>query len=200
MAGRLSAAGWELVDDPADAEAVLVNTCGFVEVAKKDSIDAILAAADLKSPDGPTAVVAVGCLAERYGNELAASLPEADAVLGFDDYPTISETLLGIVEGRQHVPHAPRDRRHLLPVTPVERPAAAGSIPGHATAPSHEVDDPPGAASSTRWQPGRAGEAGIRMRSPVHLLCHSELPRLIRLPSPGGCPGRDTVARHRGRA
>jgi len=144
MAGRLSAAGWELVDDPADAEAVLVNTCGFVEVAKKDSIDAILAAADLKSPDGPTAVVAVGCLAERYGNELAASLPEADAVLGFDDYPTISETLLGIVEGRQHVPHAPRDRRHLLPVTPVERPAAAGSIPGHATAPSHEVEDIPG--------------------------------------------------------
>lgn len=131
MAGRLAAEGWELVDDPAGAEAVLVNTCGFVEVAKKDSIDAILAAADLKSADGPTAVVAVGCLAERYGEELAASLPEADAVLGFDDYPEIGARLRSIVAGEQHVPHAPRDRRHLLPIAPAERPAAAPVIPGH---------------------------------------------------------------------
>ena len=73
MAGRLAANGWELVDDPEDADAVLVNTCGFVEVAKKDSIDAILAVADLKESGGPTTVVAVGCLAERYGRELADS-------------------------------------------------------------------------------------------------------------------------------
>ncbi len=131
MAGRLTAEGWELVDDPATAEAVLVNTCGFVEVAKKDSIDAILAAADLKAPDGPSAVVAVGCLAERYGEELAASLPEADAVLGFDDYPDIGERLRAIVAGEQHVPHAPRDRRRLLPIAPADRPAAATPIPGH---------------------------------------------------------------------
>ena len=131
MAGRLAAEGWELVDDPAGAEAVLVNTCGFVEVAKKDSIDAILAAADLKSADGPMAVVAVGCLAERYGEELAASLPEADAVLGFDDYPEIGARLRSIVAGEQHVPHAPRDRRHLLPIAPADRPAASPVIPGH---------------------------------------------------------------------
>lgn len=131
MAGRLAAEGWELVDDPATAEAVLVNTCGFVEVAKKDSIDAILAAADLKAPDGPSAVVAVGCLAERYGEELAASLPEADAVLGFDDYPDIGERLRAIVAGEQHVPHAPRDRRRLLPIAPADRPAAVTAIPGH---------------------------------------------------------------------
>ena len=92
MAGRLAANGWELVDDPENADAVLVNTCGFVEVAKKDSIDAILAVSDLKDGSrGPRAVVAVGCLAERYGRELADSLPEADAVLGFDDYPDIGE-------------------------------------------------------------------------------------------------------------
>ena len=75
MAGRLAANGWELVDDPENADAVLVNTCGFVEVAKKDSIDAILAVSDLKDGSrGPRAVVAVGCLAERYGRELADSL------------------------------------------------------------------------------------------------------------------------------
>ncbi len=144
LAGRLSAAGWTIVDDPAEASAVLVNTCGFVEVAKKDSIDAVLAAADLKGlGSGPQTVVAVGCLSERYGAELAESLPEADAVLGFDDYPDIAERLRSIVGGEAHVPHAPKDRRHLLPISPVDRDAAAASIPGHAQMP--EVD--------TAWAP-----------------------------------------------
>ncbi len=132
LAGRLTAAGWELVDDPGDASAVLVNTCGFVEVAKKDSIDAVLAVADLKdAAGGPRAVVAVGCLSERYGRDLAAELPEADAVLGFDDYPDIAERLTRIVAGERHVPHAPSDRRQLLAISPVDRSAAATSIPGH---------------------------------------------------------------------
>ena len=139
MAARLALGGWTLVDDPEDADAVLVNTCGFVDVAKKDSIDALLAAADLKDDGaGPKAVVAVGCLAERYGRDLAESLPEADAVLGFDDYPDIAETLRRIVGGEQHVPHAPTDRRHLLPLTPVDRSAAAVSVPGHGAATEEE--------------------------------------------------------------
>ncbi len=148
MAGRLAAQGWELVDDPETADAVLVNTCGFVEVAKKDSIDAILAASDLKDAvGGPTAVVAVGCLAERYGRELAEQLPEADAVLGFDDYPDIGERLRSIVAGEPHVPHTPSDRRLLLPISPVDRPAAATAVPGHASAGS----DP--ALAGTGWAP-----------------------------------------------
>ena len=130
LAGRLGAEGWELVDDPAEATAVLVNTCGFVDVAKKDSIDAVLAAADLKQDgDGPRAVVAVGCLSERYGRELAAELPEADAVLGFDDYPRIAERLARIVAGETHEAHAPGDRRLLLPLTPVDRPASVEEPP-----------------------------------------------------------------------
>jgi ribosomal protein S12 methylthiotransferase len=130
LAGRLAADGWELVAEPADAEVALVNTCGFVESAKKDSIDTLLAAADLEG--GRTrAVVAVGCLAERYGEVLAAELPEA-TVLGFDDYPEISQRLSDIVAGRPLVPHAPRDRRRLLPVSPVERSAVTSAVPGHA--------------------------------------------------------------------
>ena len=78
LAGRLEAGGFRLVAEPVDAAAVLVNTCGFVEAAKKDSIDTLLAAAELKG-DGTRAVVAVGCLAERYGAELATALPEAGA-------------------------------------------------------------------------------------------------------------------------
>ena len=138
LAGRLAAGGFLLVDDPADADTVVVNTCGFVEQAKKDSVDTLLEAADLKDAGRARAVVAVGCLAERYGADLAASLPEADAVLSFDDYPDIAARLQGILAGESHQAHVPRDRRLLLPISPVERGARvdtrAVSVPGHAPA------------------------------------------------------------------
>ncbi len=136
LAGRLAAGGFTLVDDPAEAETVVVNTCGFVEQAKKDSVDTLLQAADLKEQGRTQKVVAVGCLAERYGADLAASLPEADAVLGFDDYPDIAARLEGILDGQGHHAHTPKDRRLLLPITPVERAVSArtANIPGHAPA------------------------------------------------------------------
>jgi ribosomal protein S12 methylthiotransferase len=121
LAGRLASDGWELVADAGDADVAVVNTCGFVDAAKKDSIDTLLAAADLKGSGRTQAVVAVGCLAERYGEQLAASLPEADAVLGFDDYADISARLQSVLAGEQHVAHAPRDRRRLLPIAPADR-------------------------------------------------------------------------------
>ena len=101
LAGRLAAEGWRLVDDAAEADVAVVNTCGFVEQAKKDSIDALLEASDLKGDGGRTQkVVAVGCLAERYGEQLADQLPEADAVLGFDSYRDMSSHLRAILDGR----------------------------------------------------------------------------------------------------
>ncbi|MGQ0630238.1 MAG: MiaB/RimO family radical SAM methylthiotransferase [Sporichthyaceae bacterium] len=132
LAGRLAAGGWTLASDPEHADVVVVNTCGFVEAAKKDSIDTLLAAADLKADGTARAVVAVGCLAERYGAELAAALPET-SVLGFDDYGQIAQRLQSALHGHKHVAHTPRDRRALLPLTPVARPGAAAgiSIPGH---------------------------------------------------------------------
>ena len=132
LAGRLEAGGFLLVDEPGDADTVVVNTCGFVEAAKKDSVDTLLEAADLKQHGKTQAVVAVGCLAERYGKDLAESLPEADAVLGFDDYPDIAAKLRSIVAGETHHAHTPSDRRRLLPISPVERDASAISVPGHA--------------------------------------------------------------------
>ncbi|MGY1723625.1 30S ribosomal protein S12 methylthiotransferase RimO [Blastococcus sp. SYSU DS0533] len=136
LAGRLAAEGYELVEDAEGADAVLVNTCGFIETAKKDSVDAILAATD-----SGASVVAVGCMAERYGAELADALPEA-TVLGFDDYAQIGGRLDDVLAGRPLVPHTPRDRRTLLPISPVERSAvlagaggrvedAGPAIPGH---------------------------------------------------------------------
>jgi ribosomal protein S12 methylthiotransferase RimO len=121
LAGRLAADGWTLVEDAESAEVALVNTCGFIESAKKDSVDALLEANSLKGHGTTRAVVAVGCMAERYGNELAEALPEADAILGFDDYKDISARLQSIVAGEKHTAHVPRDRRALLPIAPAER-------------------------------------------------------------------------------
>ncbi|MFD4727136.1 30S ribosomal protein S12 methylthiotransferase RimO [Streptomyces seoulensis] len=133
LAGRLEADGWQLVEDAGDADVAVVNTCGFVEAAKKDSVDALLEANDLKDHGRTQAVVAVGCMAERYGKELAQALPEADGVLGFDDYADISDRLQTILSGGVHAAHTPRDRRKLLPISPAERQesAAAVALPGH---------------------------------------------------------------------
>src|SRR6266540_6376695 len=133
LAARLETGGFELVEDAADADTVVVNTCGFVEAAKKDSVDTLLAAADYKDGGRARAVVAVGCLAERYGEQLADALPETDAVLGFDNYDDIAGRLRSILSGTKHVSHAPRDRRKLLPLAPASRTDTPVSVPGHAT-------------------------------------------------------------------
>ncbi len=133
LAAHLAEQGWDVVPDPAEADVALVNTCGFIESAKKDSIDAVLESADLKTSGRTRAVVAVGCLAQRYGRELAEELPEADAVLGFDDYPVLSSRLEAVLRGEHLTSHEPSDRRRLLPIAPAERPAMRStvSVPGH---------------------------------------------------------------------
>jgi ribosomal protein S12 methylthiotransferase RimO len=150
LAGTLDVRGWELVDSEAKADVVVVNTCGFVESAKKDSVDTLLAASDTGAK-----VVAVGCMAERYGAELAEHLPEADAVLGFDHYDQLTDRLDDVLAGREIAAHQPRDRRTMLPITPAERPAAADevAVPGHGWVPStrssgarRRLDDSPVAA------------------------------------------------------
>ncbi|GGY50802.1 30S ribosomal protein S12 methylthiotransferase RimO [Streptomyces tanashiensis] len=147
LAGRLAADGWELVENAEDADVAVVNTCGFVEAAKKDSVDALLEANDLKDHGRTQAVVAVGCMAERYGKELAEALPEADGVLGFDDYADISNRLQTILNGGSVEAHTPRDRRKLLPLSPVERQEAAATValPGHGSvdAPENVPSDLP---------------------------------------------------------
>jgi ribosomal protein S12 methylthiotransferase RimO len=126
LEARLTADGLAVSEDADGADVLLVNTCGFVASAKKDSIDAVLAAADTGAR-----VVVTGCLAERYGAELAASLPEAAAVLSFDDYGDIADRVRRVAAGEVLEPHVPVDRRTLLPIAPVERTGNAGA-PGHA--------------------------------------------------------------------
>ena len=79
--GLLSGDGMSRTDDPSSADLVVVNTCAFIEEARRESIDTILALADTKK--GGARLVVTGCMAERYGDELAAELPEVDQVAGF---------------------------------------------------------------------------------------------------------------------
>jgi len=115
LAARLAAGGWTLRGEGEDADVVVVNTCGFIQAAKQESIDELLAAADSGAK-----VAAVGCLAERYGAELAGELPEAQ-VLSFDDYADIAARLDDVLAGRRRQAHVARDRRTLLPVSPANR-------------------------------------------------------------------------------
>ncbi len=159
LAGRLEAGGFRLVEDAADADTVVVNTCGFVEAAKKDSVDTLLAASDYKEAGRTQAVVAVGCLAERYGEQLAEALPETDAVLSFDDYADISDRLRSILSGTKHQSHVPRDRRKLLPLAPADRAKAQDiAIPGHGDS-AHGASSQPSAGSDSEQSAAGAESA-----------------------------------------
>jgi len=85
LVGQLVGHGAVVTPNLPDADVILVNTCGFIDAAKQESIDAILSAARLKAHGGVKAVVAVGCLVQRYKQELQQEIPEVDLFLGFSD-------------------------------------------------------------------------------------------------------------------
>ncbi len=118
LAARLEDGGWQLAGDGEEAAVVLVNTCGFIQAAKQESIDELLDAAA-----GGAKVVAAGCLAERYGSGLAEAMPEAQ-ILSFDDYADIAAKLDAVLAGERWDAHQPRDRRTLLPLSPAARPGS----------------------------------------------------------------------------
>jgi ribosomal protein S12 methylthiotransferase len=93
MLGRLAQAQYALVQDPSEAEVVIINTCGFIEAAKKESIDAILDAAKLRKTGKLKSLVVGGCLAQRYGEELKKELPEIDILFGLNDVEKIAEQI-----------------------------------------------------------------------------------------------------------
>lgn len=111
LMGRLTAAGHELVSDPAEADAVFVNTCGFIEDAKTESIEAILEMADCRKPGAR--LIVTGCLAQRYPEELMEQIPEIDALLGVSDYDKALEMLkdgprVSYTEGMERFPKCGR--------------------------------------------------------------------------------------------
>lgn len=91
--------GFLVTQDPEDADVAIVNTCGFIEHAKQESIDTILSVCRLKEEGSLKGVVAVGCLTQRYGQELDTELPEVDAILGISDYSGVPGIVRQIVNG-----------------------------------------------------------------------------------------------------
>ena len=95
MLGAAQQAGWAQCEDPSEAEVIVINTCGFIDAAKKESIDTILAMADYKEVGRCERLVVAGCLSQRHPDEMAAELPEVDHFLGSSDMLRITDVLSG---------------------------------------------------------------------------------------------------------
>ena len=129
MMGQLKQSGYQITPDAADAETIVVNTCGFIDSAKKESIDTILEAAQLKTNGQAKRLIVAGCLVERYRDELKAAIPEVDAFIGtsqINDILTVCD---------------PKTNTRSLPVVPLGNQSATylydESTPRVLATPSH---------------------------------------------------------------
>ena len=122
MLGILSEKGHRLVADPENADIIVVNTCGFIESAKQESIDAILEMAEYKK-GRCRLLIASGCLAERYHDDILKELPEVDAVIGTGDYDKIAEIIEKALTGEKpvlagHIDRTPEEGLSRVLTTP----------------------------------------------------------------------------------
>ena len=102
MLHKLHSAGFELTPDESEAEIIVINTCGFIESAKKESIESILDAARLKELGSCRHIIATGCLVERYRDEVMRELPEIDAIIGVGSLCDIAEACRAVMRGEKY--------------------------------------------------------------------------------------------------
>ena len=102
MLGILAGSNAAVVDSPEQADVIIVNTCGFIDDAKRESIDVILEMASYKQ-DGAPALIVTGCLAQRYAKELSEELPEVDAFLGVGAYSNLLDAIRNVLSGKRYV-------------------------------------------------------------------------------------------------
>ena len=101
MLSKIEKAGFNIVDVAYEADVVVINTCGFIEDAKKEAIDNILEMAELKKEGSIQKIIVTGCLAERYKDEIFAEFPEVDAVIGLGANADIVATVKSVMNGEQ---------------------------------------------------------------------------------------------------
>lgn len=101
MLSILQRDGFSIVADEREAEILIVNTCGFIDTAKQESIDTILSLAEYKKTGKLRLLVATGCLAQRYEKELLAEMPEVDLLMGVSQYPVLSAAIRGALKGER---------------------------------------------------------------------------------------------------
>jgi ribosomal protein S12 methylthiotransferase len=104
MLGTLKHRGYTLVQDPAEAQVIVVNTCAFIGPAKQESVDSILEMAEYKKAGACRTLVVTGCLSQRYGAELSQEMPEVDHFLGTSAYAQIGDLLAAEASPRQVIP------------------------------------------------------------------------------------------------
>jgi ribosomal protein S12 methylthiotransferase len=124
MLGVLAGSGFEITPEQGEADVIVVNTCGFIESAKEESIEAILDAAKMKKQGKCAKLIVAGCLAQRYKDELLQELPEADAVIGIAEISRISELCERTLAGKEQV-------------LEVSAPAMVYGLPRISTTPRH---------------------------------------------------------------
>ncbi len=124
MLGVLAGSGFEITPDQVAADVIVVNTCGFIESAKEESIEAILGAAKMKKEGRCSRVIIAGCLAQRYKNELLKELPEADAVVGTSEIGRIGDICRTVLAEKKQV-------------LEVSAPALVYGLPRLSTTPRH---------------------------------------------------------------
>ena len=103
MLGVLAKQGFVITPEQSEADVIVVNTCGFIESAKEESIEAILDAGKMKKQGRCRALIVAGCLAQRYRDELARELPEADGIIGTAEIPKIAQICERVLGGQEHV-------------------------------------------------------------------------------------------------
>ncbi|MBY2690056.1 30S ribosomal protein S12 methylthiotransferase RimO, partial [Clostridioides difficile] len=103
MMGILNNKGYKLIGDFEEADVIIVNTCGFIESAKQESIDTIINFAELKKTGNLKLLIVTGCLAQRYSEELKTEIPEIDAIVGTGSYQNIDKILKELSEMHQIV-------------------------------------------------------------------------------------------------
>lgn len=94
---------YEITNDPKEAEIIIVNTCGFIESAKQESIDTILEMAEYKKQHKCKMLIATGCLTQRYGDELLELMPEIDILMGVNDYMKLHRLILDFIKGESKI-------------------------------------------------------------------------------------------------
>ncbi len=99
LGGLLGAAGHDVTEDPSGAEVVVVNTCGFIDPARRETVQEVLDLAELKQTGDCKGLILTGCLVARSADDLADSLPEVDALVDFAAYPRIAEIVSGVADG-----------------------------------------------------------------------------------------------------
>jgi len=111
MVGTLISAGFDVLDEPHEADAIIINTCGFIAEAVKESIDMVLTMADYKKDGDCAALIVVGCMAERYREQMNQDMPEIDLIIGVGEYENIADEVAKLIgrpkRVKQHIAEDP---------------------------------------------------------------------------------------------